>query len=89
MGVCVCVAQAAAVMGALATDCFRLACPPSLPSFLQVFGDGDSVEALCRKRGLGVIHGGANALRFTPWYHITAPEVNNNHAHNYPLATED
>ena len=33
------------------------------------------MERLCRKSGLNVIHGGANALRFTPWYHLSDTEV--------------
>jgi acetylornithine/succinyldiaminopimelate/putrescine aminotransferase len=33
------------------------------------------VEEGCRKRGLGVIHGGRNALRFTPHFAITSEEV--------------
>ena len=35
----------------------------------------DGLEQECRKRGLGVIHGGKNALRFTPWFRITPREV--------------
>ena len=35
----------------------------------------DAVEPWCRKRGLGVIHGGENALRFTPHFAITTEEV--------------
>lgn len=35
----------------------------------------DSVEMMCRKRGLGVIHGGKNALRFTPHFNITQIEI--------------
>lgn len=35
----------------------------------------DSVETLCRKNGLGVIHGGANALRYTPWFNSTPAEI--------------
>ena len=35
----------------------------------------DGVEEACRKAGLGVIHGGRNALRFTPWFGITVQEV--------------
>lgn len=35
----------------------------------------DSVEMLCRKNGLGVIHGGKNALRYTPHFNITPKEV--------------
>ena len=25
--------------------------------------------------GLNVIHGGTNALRLTPWFHISEPEI--------------
>jgi 4-aminobutyrate aminotransferase-like enzyme len=32
------------------------------------------VEKQLRLRGLNVIHGGANALRFTPWFHMTPEE---------------
>ena len=35
----------------------------------------DAVEPWCRKRGLGVIHGGVNALRFTPHFSITSEEI--------------
>ena len=35
----------------------------------------DAVEPWCRRRGLGVIHGGHNALRFTPHFRITSEEV--------------
>lgn len=34
----------------------------------------DQVEWKCRQAGLGVIHGGTNALRFTPYFYIN--EVN-------------
>ncbi len=34
-----------------------------------------SVEECMRKRGLGVIHGGENSLRFTPHFAITSDEV--------------
>lgn len=40
----------------------------------QVLGD-DCVEAYLRKIGIGVIHGGDNALRFTPHFHITSQEI--------------
>lgn len=33
------------------------------------------VERECRLRGLNVIHGGGNALRFTPHFHITEDEL--------------
>lgn len=35
----------------------------------------DAVETWCRKHGLGVIHGGSNALRFTPHFNITSAEI--------------
>jgi acetylornithine/succinyldiaminopimelate/putrescine aminotransferase len=35
----------------------------------------DAVETWCRKNGLGVIHGGINALRFTPHFGITSEEI--------------
>ncbi len=41
----------------------------------QVLGGENSVERLCRKAGLNVIHGGKNALRFTPWYYLSESEV--------------
>ncbi len=34
------------------------------------------VEEACRKAGIGVIHGGRNALRFTPHFGITDGEIN-------------
>jgi len=44
------------------------------PETLQVVGF-DKVEVWCRKHGLGVIHGGVNALRYTPNFGITSKEV--------------
>ncbi len=44
------------------------------PSRLPVIGF-DAVEPWCRRRGLGVIHGGKNALRFTPHFNITSDEI--------------
>ena len=35
----------------------------------------DGLETWCRRNGLGVIHGGKNALRFTPAFDITPAEV--------------
>jgi acetylornithine/succinyldiaminopimelate/putrescine aminotransferase len=35
----------------------------------------DAVEPWCRRHGLGVIHGGSNALRFTPHFGITSEEI--------------
>jgi len=34
-----------------------------------------AVEPWCRRRGLGVIHGGINALRFTPHFNLTSEEI--------------
>jgi len=44
------------------------------PDVLPVIGF-DAVEPWCRRRGLGVIHGGKNALRFTPHFWITSEEI--------------
>lgn len=41
---------------------------------IPVVGSG-GVEEVCRRRGLGVIHGGRNALRFTPHFGITSAEI--------------
>jgi acetylornithine/succinyldiaminopimelate/putrescine aminotransferase len=35
----------------------------------------DGIETWCRKHGMGVIHGGKNALRFTPHFGITSAEL--------------
>merc|ERR1712039_1142098 len=35
----------------------------------------DGVEMILRKRGVNVIHGGTNALRFTPNFDITKEEI--------------
>ena len=35
----------------------------------------DSTEEYMRERGVGVIHGGANSLRFTPHFNVTSAEV--------------
>ena len=35
----------------------------------------DGLENRLRKKGIGVIHGGTNALRFTPWFGITSQEI--------------
>ena len=43
------------------------------PSRCEVVGF-DGVETWCRRHGLGVIHGGKNALRFTPHFGITDAE---------------
>ena len=44
------------------------------PEKLDVVGF-DGVETWCRKRGLGVVHGGINALRFTPHFNLTSEEI--------------
>ena len=44
------------------------------PDILPVIGF-DAVEPWCRRRGLGVIHGGKNALRFTPHFWITSEQI--------------
>jgi len=44
------------------------------PDILPVIGF-NAVEPWCRRRGLGVIHGGENALRFTPHFRITSEEI--------------
>ena len=44
------------------------------PKTHPVNGEG-AIEEQLRLRGLGVVHGGANALRFTPWFGITEAEV--------------
>jgi acetylornithine/succinyldiaminopimelate/putrescine aminotransferase len=44
------------------------------PSRFQVVGF-DQVEVWCRRNGLGVIHGGKNALRYTPHFNITSEEI--------------
>jgi 4-aminobutyrate aminotransferase-like enzyme len=33
------------------------------------------VEKELRLRGLNVVHGGKNALRFTPWFHVSTAEI--------------
>jgi acetylornithine/succinyldiaminopimelate/putrescine aminotransferase len=43
------------------------------PQF-KCYGAG-SVEEYLRERGIGVIHGGANSLRFTPHFRVTSAEV--------------
>ena len=43
------------------------------PQF-KCFGQ-DSTEEYMREHGVGVIHGGANSLRFTPHFNVTSAEV--------------
>jgi acetylornithine/succinyldiaminopimelate/putrescine aminotransferase len=51
-----------------------LLCAELDPHRLPVVGF-DCVEEWCRINGLGVIHGGQNALRFTPHFGITSDEI--------------
>ena len=51
-----------------------LCCAELNPDTHQVIGFGE-VEESCRKLGLGIIHGGINALRFTPHFGITSAEI--------------
>ncbi len=51
-----------------------LLCAELNPETLPVVGFG-CVEEWCRLNGLGVIHGGKNALRFTPHFDITSEEI--------------
>ena len=51
-----------------------LLCAELDPEKLPVIGFG-CVEEWCRINGLGVIHGGQNALRFTPHFSITSAEI--------------
>ena len=39
------------------------------------FKDVLEMEYDLRNRGLNVIHGGNNALRFTPWFYISDNEI--------------
>ena len=45
-------------------------CAPSV----RVTGDG-GLEERCRRAGLNAVHGGENALRFTPWFDMSTHEV--------------
>ncbi|MDX1455642.1 MAG: aminotransferase class III-fold pyridoxal phosphate-dependent enzyme [Gammaproteobacteria bacterium] len=45
-----------------------------LASNYKCYGEG-STEEYMRMQGVGVIHGGANSLRFTPHFNITSDEV--------------
>ena len=51
-----------------------LCCAELNPETLPVVGF-DKVEVWCRKNGLGVIHGGENALRYTSNFKITSKEI--------------
>jgi len=45
-----------------------------LSPLFKCYGN-DSIEEYMRENGIGVIHGGANSLRFTPHFGITSREV--------------
>lgn len=45
-----------------------------LDTRFKCYGEGSTEEYL-RERGIGVIHGGANSLRFTPHFAVTSTEV--------------
>ncbi len=51
-----------------------LLCAEMDPEKLPVVGF-DGIETYCRRHGVGVIHGGQNALRFTPHFRITSAEI--------------
>jgi acetylornithine/succinyldiaminopimelate/putrescine aminotransferase len=51
-----------------------LCCAELNPETHPVVGFGQ-IEETCRKIGLGIIHGGINALRFTPHFAITSEEI--------------
>ena len=51
-----------------------LLCAELDPHRFPVVGFG-GIEEWCREQGLGVIHGGQNALRFTPHFGLTSPEI--------------
>jgi acetylornithine/succinyldiaminopimelate/putrescine aminotransferase len=46
----------------------------TLVDHLPIIGT-DAIEEQCRRAGIGVIHGGHNALRFTPSFRITSEEI--------------
>ena len=51
-----------------------LLCAELDPSRYDVIGF-NGMETFCRKNGIGVIHGGINALRFTPHFALTSAEI--------------
>lgn len=51
-----------------------LLCAELDPEVVNVVGF-DGMEMWCRKNGIGVIHGGRNALRFTPHFGIASDEI--------------
>lgn len=52
-----------------------LLCALHIKEHYPVVADVNGLEYLCRKNGLNVIHGGKNALRFTPNFNITDEEI--------------
>ena len=51
-----------------------LVCAELAHDRFPVVGD-EKVEMWCRRHGLGIIHGGRNALRYTPHFGLTSEEV--------------
>ena len=51
-----------------------LLCSAELRPEIPVVGF-DGIEPWCRRRGIGVIHGGINAIRFTSHFGITSEEI--------------
>ncbi len=51
-----------------------LLCSCELTPSIEVVGY-DGIETWLRKHGLGVIHGGENSLRFTPWFSLSEAEA--------------
>jgi acetylornithine/succinyldiaminopimelate/putrescine aminotransferase len=51
-----------------------LLCSCELTPNIEVVGF-EGIETWLRKHGLGVIHGGENSLRFTPWFGLTKDEA--------------
>jgi len=45
-----------------------------LSADFKCYGSG-STEEFMREHGFGVIHGGTNSLRFTPWFGVRSEEV--------------
>ena len=44
------------------------------PTRFKSYGAG-SIEEYIRKHGINIIHGGRNALRYTPHFRITSAEI--------------
>lgn len=59
---------------AIKTNGTGLLCAIELNSSYKVVGER-GVERVLRERGIGVVHGGVNALRFTPHFKISKKEI--------------